>query len=120
MVEFLIDPVGKPRMTRRDAWAHRKCVDDYFAFKDKLVLLAKKSKFILPDKFRVEFLIRMPNSWSDKKKKEMIGKPHQQKPDLDNLVKSIMDCLRKSDASVYHINMSKTWWNEGKIIIYEK
>jgi len=118
MVEFLIDPIGKPRMTRRDKWAHRKCVDEYFTFKDKLVLLAKKAKFTLPDKFRVEFLIRMPNSWSEKKKKLMIGKPHQQKSDLDNLVKALMDCLRKSDEGVYHIEMSKTWWDIGKIIIY--
>jgi Holliday junction resolvase RusA-like endonuclease len=119
MVEFLIDPVSKPRMTRSDSWRHRKCVDDYYSFKDKLVLLAKKSKFVLPDKFRIEFLIKVPDSWSEKKKLSMIGKPHQQKFDLDNLIKAVMDCLRKSDASIYHIEMSKTWWERGKIIIYD-
>jgi len=118
MVEFLIDPVGKPRMTRRDKWAHRKCVDEYFAFKDRLVLLAKKAKFTLPDKFRVEFLIKMPDSWSEKKKKLMLGKPHQQKPDIDNLLKALCDSLRSEDKYIWSLSIAKTWWNEGKIIIY--
>ncbi len=118
MIEFLIDPMGKPRMVRSDAWKHRPCITQYWAFKDKLVLLAKKIKFTLPDKFKVEFLIKMPDSWSKSKKRDMLDKPHQQKPDIDNLVKAVMDCLKKNDATVYYIEASKVWWSEGKIIIY--
>jgi Holliday junction resolvase RusA-like endonuclease len=119
MTEFLIDPVAKPRMTQRDKWAHRKCVDDYYSFKDKLVLLCKQQKFILPDKFKVEFLIPTPDSWKPVRQIDMIGKPHQQRPDLDNLTKAILDCLRDEDKYVYHIDAAKYWWNEGKIIFYD-
>ena len=118
MVEFLIDPVAKPRMTIRDTWAKRPCVTKYWAFKDKLVLLAKKAKFTLPDKFRVEFLIKMPNSWNSKRKSLMIGKPHQQMPDWDNLGKALCDCLRPEDKDIWDVHVVKTWWSEGKIIIY--
>lgn len=119
MIELKIDPVAKPRMTRSDTWKHRPVVDRYFAFKDHLVRLCKLQKFTLPDKYKIEFLIAMPDSWSKSKREGMIGKAHQQKPDLDNLVKSINDCLKVEDKYVYHIEASKIWWDEGKILIYE-
>jgi Holliday junction resolvase RusA-like endonuclease len=118
MIEFKIDPIAKPRMTRGDRWRHRQIVDHYFAFKDQLVLMANFNKFELGDKYKVEFFIKMPDSWSLKKKKLMEGKPHQQKPDLDNLLKAVQDCLLDKDESIYCIEASKCWWYEGKIIFY--
>ena len=118
MVEFKVDPVAKPRMTRRDIWSKRKCVIKYFSFKDKLVLLAKEKKFKLPDKYKVEFLIKMPESWSVKKKLLFAGQPHKCRPDLDNMIKSLNDCLLKEDSTVWSVTASKIWWDEGKIIIY--
>ena len=118
MIVLKIDPVAKPRMTRRDTWAHRPVVDKYFSFKDKLVILCKKDKFVLPDKYRVEFYIKMPSSWSVKRRCSMLDKPHQQKPDLDNLIKSVNDCLLKEDSTVWYVEAMKCWWEEGKIIIY--
>lgn len=118
MIELKIDPQAKPRMTHSDIWKHRPVVDKYYSFKDHLKMLCKLQHFDLPDKFKVEFFIAMPDSWSLKKRKLMEGKPHQQKPDLDNLLKAICDCLLTNDAVVYHIEASKTWWEEGKIIFY--
>lgn len=120
MISIKIDPVAKPRMTRRDIWKHRPIVDRYYAFKDQLAVACKLSEFFLPDSYRVEFYIKMPNTWSTKKKKEMMGKPHQQKPDLDNLIKSVNDCLKTNDATVWYVESTKSWWEEGKIIIYTK
>jgi Holliday junction resolvase RusA-like endonuclease len=119
MTEFIVNPVAKPRMTRRDVWAHRGCVDHYYVYKDLLVFATKKKKFILPDSFKVEFFMPMPFTWSEKKKLLMLGKPHQQRPDLDNLVKGLLDALRSEDKYIWHVDASKIWWEEGKIIIYD-
>ena len=92
-VEIEIDPVPKPRMVKSDAWAQRPIVLNYWRFKDEINLLANKQNFILGEAYKVVFTIKMPDSWSKKKKKEYDGLPHQSRPDLDNLVKSINDCL---------------------------
>jgi len=118
VIELKIDPVPKPRMTRSDIWKHRPIVDRYYAFKDHLVALCNLQHFELPDKYKVEFFIAMPDSWSLTKRKSLEGTPHQQKPDLDNLLKAIQDCLLTKDEGVYHIEATKYWWEEGKIIFY--
>ena len=117
MIELMIDPVAKPRMTSSDRWRHRNVVDKYFNFKDAVVGLCNLTRFVLPDKYKVEFFIRMPASWSKWRKIDMEGRPHQQKPDLDNLVKSINDCLKVEDSTIYYIEASKHWSTQGKIII---
>jgi Holliday junction resolvase RusA-like endonuclease len=115
MIELKINPVPKPRMTRSDVWKHRPIVDRYYAFKDQLVRLCKLNNFELGNSYRVEFLIAMPDSWSKSKRESLLGKPHQNKPDLDNCIKAIQDCLVKQDQSIYYIEASKIWWDEGII-----
>ena len=105
-------------MTQRDKWSKRPCVMKYWAFKDALVAMTNLKQFVLEDRYGVFFYIEMPKSWSKKKRALMIGQPHQQKPDLDNLLKSVNDCLKKEDASIYEIEASKAWWDEGKIVFY--
>lgn len=56
----------------------------------------------------------MPPSWSEKKRREMEGKPHQQKPDLDNLLKSL-DALYEDDSVIWKISAEKVWAREGFI-----
>lgn len=43
----------------------------------------------------------------------LVGKPHQEKPDTDNLLKGFMDGLFKEDKSVYKVVASKYWAAEG-------
>ncbi len=58
----------------------------------------------------------MPKSWSKKKKAEMYLKPHQSTPDLDNLIKSVKDCLLKEDSGVWwYGEMKKVWDYEGYV-----
>jgi Holliday junction resolvase RusA-like endonuclease len=59
----------------------------------------------------------MPASWSEKQKRAMDGMPHQQKPDLDNLVKGVLDALLPlEDCKVWHIgSQSKFWARTGEI-----
>jgi Holliday junction resolvase RusA-like endonuclease len=111
---YNITPVAKPRMTQGDKWKKRPKVTRYRAFKDQVAL----NKIELSEcGARVLFLIPMPKSWSKKKKGEMIGKPHKQKPDLDNLIKALGDAVYKDDSVIWNITATKRWWDTGMISI---
>lgn len=112
-----IEPVGKPRMTRADAWKDRDCVSRYWAFKDELRL--KLPGYQLPERLEVDFHLSMPETWSKKKKDSLDGQPHQQKPDIDNLCKALMDCLAEDDTHVWDLHARKFWARQGAIVIYE-
>lgn len=106
-----IAPVAKPRMTRQDIWKSRPCVIAYWQFKDNLKLYLD----CLPPIVDVVFGIPIPKSWSDKRKKTMLGKPHQQRPDLDNLIKSFFDAIEDEDSHIHSISASKVWDYSGFI-----
>ncbi len=109
---FHINPVGAPRMTRRDKWAKRLCVVRYFAYRNELV---KQARGWIPGVvLDVTFYLPMPKSWSNKKKSKFAGKPHQNKPDIDNLVKGFLDAFGE-DKQVWSICAKKTWDYEGRI-----
>lgn len=114
---FEIDPMGKPRMVRSDIWAGRRCVSDYYAFKDKLVYQARKKRYKIGNVLNIEFQIAMSSSWSDRKKKLQDGKPHLFKPDIDNLIKAFLDCLLDNDSKVWSVKAEKRWGRKGKIVV---
>lgn len=115
---FRIDPIAKPRMTRSDKWNERPAVLRYWAFKDELQREAGRQGFILPPAFTVTFYIPMPQSWSKAKKQRYLHKPHQQKPDLDNLIKALNDSLASEDDTyIWFVNACKVWALEGAIMI---
>ncbi len=60
----------------------------------------------------------MFDSYTEKQKDEKRGQPHEQKPDLDNLIKAFMDCFGKDDSHVSKINAEKIWADRGSIIIW--
>lgn len=113
MREYTITPIAKPRMTQRDKWAKRPCVEKYWAFKDEC--LGKGVS--VPDSSCICFMIPMPKSWSKEKRAEMYCKPHTQKPDIDNLVKGILDAVYEDDSCVHEIHAKKLWAHEGAILI---
>jgi Holliday junction resolvase RusA-like endonuclease len=108
---------GKPRMTRKDKWQTRPATARYWAFKDMINIAAKDQNFRLGDQFEVKFFVKMPESWSKKKKSGFCGKPHQQRPDLDNYTKAVMDSLLREDSHVWSVWAAKYWWYENKIIV---
>lgn len=110
-----ITPVPKPRMTQRDKWKNRPCVLRYYAFKDECRLRG----VVVPDRAYIVFNVPMPASWSAKKRAEMNGKPHCQKPDLDNKIKAILDSALKEDSHVWEIHARKVWSEIGSIEIRE-
>ena len=113
---YNITPVPKPRMTQRDRWSKREPVLNYLAFKDECKL---KGVTIPECNYHVIFVIPMPKSWSNKKRGEMKGKPHQQRPDKDNLEKGLLDAVLKEDCRVWDGRATKIWGETGQIIINE-
>jgi Holliday junction resolvase RusA-like endonuclease len=101
-------------MTRRDKWAKRPPVVRYFAFCDEVrihnVSIAEHGDHVI-------FIIPMPGSWSKKKRAEMDGFPHRQKPDADNLLKSILDAVHKDDCGIWDVRVTKRWGVQGEIQI---
>ena len=123
-----IPPCPKPRMTRADKWKKRQSVVKFFAFRDAvrqykdndLILTAFPAPNLEFESFDIEFHIPMPKSWSNKKKAEMNGKPHQQRPDLDNYLKAWKDSVYKEDAVVWKIKATKLWTDgSGHIVVSE-
>lgn len=112
--EYLITPIPKPRMTRSDKWKKRDCVQRYYSFKDEV----QANNISLPESdYHVIFVLPMPKSWSKKKKLEMNGKPHQQKPDKDNLEKALLDAIFDDDCKIWDGRVTKLWGEVGKILI---
>lgn len=117
---FNIDPKPAPRMVRSDKWAKRKVVEDCYSWRNALRLMANAQGYNLTPDLTIHFIVPMAESWSEKKKRLFDGKPHQQRPDIDNLAKNIMDTFSVEDGFVYKLNAIKVWGRKGQIIITEK
>lgn len=105
-----IIPHPKPRMNQSDKWKKRPVVQKYWAFAEELRLKANLAGYILGDTIWIRFYLPMPKSWTKKKKAAMAGQPHQQKPDLDNLLKAFWDALADEDKHIYQIDHASKWW----------
>jgi Holliday junction resolvase RusA-like endonuclease len=113
-VIYDITPTPKPRMTQKDKWAKRPVVQKYWAFKKECQL----KKVDLPESgSHVIFTIPFPKSYSKKKMRQLEDKPHQSKPDVDNMLKALMDAVYGDDSGVYDVRVSKIWGYTGQIEI---
>jgi len=113
-----IVPVPKPRMTQSDKWKKRPATDKYWKYKDDLKLLCFICRWTPKEDLDIKFILPMPRTWSEKKKKKMDGQPHKQKPDLDNLIKAFKDALLIEDSHIHtYQNMQKVWGREGQIML---
>jgi Holliday junction resolvase RusA-like endonuclease len=59
----------------------------------------------------------MPDSWSEKRKRELIGKPHMRRPDRDNCEKLILDALFTEDGGSWSGYTEKRWAEKGRVEI---
>jgi Holliday junction resolvase RusA-like endonuclease len=117
IIEFNVESkiMGSVRKTRSDKWKKRKCVLDEYTFRDEI---KKKCELLkLTDNIYLDVFIKMPDSYSDKKKRSLYDKPHNQKPDWDNIAKCIQDTLAKDDKTIYFGVVRKRWAFVNKIII---
>ena len=105
MIDFLIEalPIAKPRMSRKDKWAPRPCVEHYWGWSDMVKWTAKMhidepmtgGLWLL-----AVFSLPIPPSWSKTKAGQANRElalcdklPHIVKPDLKNLVAGLEDSL---------------------------
>lgn len=128
---FDVIPMAKPRMTQSDKWKvnphhpdpkkrQRKPVTEYFAFKNILTHQINKLGFKPTDVFEAVFFVPMPSTWSDKKRKRMVGLPCKTRPDADNYIKAFLDCTMKEDGTVYRFkDVIKIYSYTGCILIYQ-
>jgi len=116
-MQINVTPVSKPRMTQRDKWAKRPCVVKYHTYCDFVRKIAQNEKFKPSGAMLIEFYLPLPKSYSKKKREELMGQPHEQKPDIDNLVKGLLDALLKEDKGVHTIIASKSWAEHGSITV---
>lgn len=100
-------PMGAPRMTRRDKWAKRPVVQRYHELCDAIRAVVGEQP--VPDQVHCRFWIEMPESWSEKKKRDMSNLPHQQVPDVDNLQKAVLDALWENDGAIWKCSQEKYW-----------
>ena len=71
-----------------------------------------------PVKADVSIAIPMPTSWSGQRKLREQCTAHTQRPDVDNLVKVILDGCKgvvfTDDTQVFHVEATKQWASEGQ------
>ena len=109
-----ITPMGAPRMTRADTWKKRPVVLRYYDFKD----LCKKQGLTFNSGQSITFVIPFPKSYPKNKRAALLNQPHILKPDIDNLMKAVLDAIYDDDSHIWHIaDMKKIWGEKGQIII---
>ena len=121
MKRYPITPMGAPRMSKQDKWGKRPVVQRYKAFGQKVRALGVR---IPNGPFRVVFWMPMPKSWSKERRDFVAGSPHVDKPDLDNLVKGLLDAVfykqKDADKRVWSVWAEKRWTDgPGHITIEE-
>ena len=66
-----------------------------------------------PVEIEVEAIYAIPKSATKKRRERHMGRPHCQKPDGDNVLKSIADSLNgviyRDDRQAFRMSISKTW-----------
>ena len=112
---YEITPMGKPRITARGKYGP--VAKRYYEYAEKIRTL----NVVIPEHgAEIQFFIPMPVSWSKKKKRDLRHRPHQQTPDIDNLLKAVLDAVYKDDKVVWSIKAEKYWANNGFILVISK
>jgi Holliday junction resolvase RusA-like endonuclease len=122
---FRIEIEGKPI-----AWARAGCSRGRFfdrqskektSFQWKLKTGFQKDPLIRPINLACVFSFEIPKSWPRDKRESLLGKPHESRPDLDNLVKWVGDAaqgvLWDDDAKIVKLNAEKVWAERDITII---
>lgn len=106
-------PIGKPRMTQSDKWNRRDVVIAYRAWADLARIAAGRLVAHVaggrPGCVKAIAYFEMPSSWSEAKRKAHAGQPHRVKPDVDNVLKALMDALIANDQVVHTVTVLKRW-----------
>jgi Holliday junction resolvase RusA-like endonuclease len=117
VIRLDVVPMGAVRQSRRDAFDPTPAASRYYAFRDELRIKAALAGYEPGEVIDIVFYLPMPASWSQRKRRQMEGMPHQQKPDTDNLLKAFADALLAEDCHVWDMRGRKRWAVDGAIEI---
>lgn len=119
-------PKARPRFTRRNGRiaAHTAPKSDEYHRQVQTAAwleMRGRQKFLGPVAIEARFVFPPPQSWSERRKLTALGTVHAQKPDLDNLLKQILDGMNAvvfgDDASVVKITATKQWGPAGLAVV---
>ncbi len=100
---------------RREESAWRACASSALA-RAKVTMLPIPAG--VPVDLKIDFHMPVPKSMSRKKQERSLGSPHTKKPDADNLVKFVKDCLNgiawHDDSQVWQVFARKIYGPEPK------
>lgn len=92
-------------------WQIKSQMNDQDAFKDRDASISVEIAFHMP----------IPSSWSQKRLKSVLGKPHHVKPDVDNLEKFYLDCMNKivypDDCQISQLYCKKIYSDKPRVMI---
>lgn len=101
-----IVPTPWVRESNADKYKPRQRVVRYRAFRTEVAL--RRVWLPVPGDV-VVFCMPIPRSWPTAKKDRADGQPHQQVPDVDNLLKALLDACFADDAHIWTITPAKIW-----------
>ena len=122
---FEINPVpaSRPRVSRWSTYYPKK----YTKFKQDMEALTSELDTTLSEKLvrvEIDFMIKIPVSWSKKKKQELNNTYCSNNSDIDNYIKAILDSLNGvffiDDRQVVEIFARKIYSKEGYILYKQK
>lgn len=116
-MEFVVHgkpvPKQRPRMTRYGAVYTPAETIRFEKLVAKSAISAGARPVSGPVSVELETVFPIPKSWTKARKAAAEGQPHTQRPDLDNLVKSVLDGLNgvafADDSQVHSVASRKRW-----------
>ncbi len=126
-IEFIV--LGVPKAKQRPRFVRTKWGGKAYTPKEtisyenwvRLCWQKQSGKSIKPNtpiSVYIRLYFPIPESYSGKKKRELVGTPHTKTPDADNCVKSILDglqgCAFQNDSRIYRILVEKYYGEEAR------
>lgn len=119
-------PIGSPRPRFRNAGRFVQTYMPTSYTKHKAYIQEQMPKLLTDKNLKVSlyFYFEPPKSWSKKRKLIAIGTYKRTKPDVDNLIKTVLDAANnhvwQDDNQVVHIDSYKMYGEESKIVMVIK
>lgn len=114
---------GPPTSLKRPRFGKGFCYDSQKGIKKSLqsLLIREQKAYCFPEGplyVSMRFYMPIPASWSKKKQAAALGSPHDKMPDIDNLVKFILDVgnevLWEDDRLIFCLDCIKIYDNNPR------